>query len=107
MEPRIVRAVDSGNIQRSPIFQAVFSHAFSRRSDFPWKLIFDSGGIDVDRILANSTPATKKLGIIDAGLYYDVIHGKNRQIASGLVDAWQEKSDEGIPEKEKHHKDLF
>ncbi len=51
--------------------------------------------------MANSTPATKKLSIIDAGLYYDAIHGKNKSIASDLVHKWCEKSDDKIPEKEK------
>jgi len=97
----VVRAVDSGNIQRSPTFQAVFSYMFSKSADLPFKIIFDSGGIDVDNIMSNCTPATKKLNIIDAGLYYDVIHGENKSIAFDLVSKWHGNGDDKIPEKEK------
>ena len=102
MEHYLIRAVDSGNIQRSPTFQAVFSYTVSTIADLHSKIIFDSGGIDVDKILSNSTPATKKLSIIDAGLYYDVIHGKNKSIASDLVNKWYDTDNNiEIPEKEK------
>lgn len=101
MEPYIVRAVDSGNIQRSPTFQAIFSYTFSKSTDLPFKIIFDSAGIDVDKILSNSTPATKKLSIIDAGLYYGVIFGENKSLAEALVTKWNGKSNEEIPEEEK------
>lgn len=101
MKSYIVRAVDSGNIQRSPTFQAIFSYTFLKSTDLPFKIIFDSGGIDVDKILANSTPATKKLSIIDAGLYYNVIDGMNKSVASDLIKLWYGMSDEEIPEKEK------
>lgn len=97
----IVRAVDSGNIQRSPTFQAIFSYAFSESADLPFRITFDSAGIDVDNIMSDSTPAAKKLGIIDAGLCYDVIHGRNKSVALDLVNRWHQTSDEKIPEKEK------
>jgi hypothetical protein len=100
MDIYIVRAVDSGNIQRSPTFQAVFNHSFSDSTGLPFKIIFDSGGIDVEKIMTNSTPATKKLDIIDAGLYYDLIHGNNKSLADDLLNKWLGLSDEEIPEKE-------
>ena len=49
----IIRAVDSGNIQRSPTFQAIFNHTLSLYDDFPFQITFDSGGIDVDIIMKN------------------------------------------------------
>jgi hypothetical protein len=100
MKTCIVRAVDSGNIQRSPTFQAIFNYTFSTSTDLPFSIIFDSGGIDVDKILTNNTPAAKKLSIIDAGLYYDLIHGKNQPLASELIYNWYDRSNEEIPEKE-------
>ena len=60
----IIRAVDSGNIQRSPTFQAIFNYTLSMTNDFPLQVKFDSGGIDVDNILKNKTPALKKLSIL-------------------------------------------
>jgi len=95
----IVRAVDSGNIQRSPTFQAIFNHTFSKQTELPFSIIFDSGGIDVDRILTNKTPATKKLDIIEAGLYYSLIHGENQSLANELVNKWHGKNNEEIPEE--------
>lgn len=101
MKTWIVRAVDSGNIQRSPIFQAIFTYFFSGSNELPFPIVFDSAGIDVDKIMANSTPVTKKLAIIDAGRSYDVIQDNNKLLAEELLDKWFGKSDMQIPDKEK------
>ena len=101
MKTRIVRAVDSGNIQRSPTFQAIFTYFFSDLDEFPFPIVFDSAGIDVDKIMANCTPATKKLGIIDAGMNYDVIKDDRKQQAEVLLGKWFGKSEAEIPDIEK------
>ena len=101
MEKGIVRAVDSGNIQRSPTFQAIFNYTLSMTNDFPLQVTFDSGGIDVDNILKNTTPAIKKLNILDAGLYYDLIEGKEKELTQELVDRWSYRSEEEIPDNQK------
>jgi hypothetical protein len=101
MKRRIVRAVDSGNIQRSPTFQAIFTYFFSDLEALPFSIVFDSAGIDVDQIMANRTPATKKLSIIDAGMHYDVIRGDRRQQAEALSGKWSGKSEAEIPDVEK------
>jgi hypothetical protein len=101
MKAWIVRAVDSGNIQRSPTFQAIFTYFFSGSDELPFPIVFDSAGIDVDKILANRTPATKKLDIIDAGRYYDVIKGDNKRLAEELLGKWFGKSEAQIPDIEK------
>jgi hypothetical protein len=96
----IVRAVDSGNIQRSPTFQAIFNYFFNNR-DSPYNILFDSAGIDVDKIMKNETPALKKLSILDAGLYYDLIESQEMRITEGLIDAWLHRTEGEIPNKEK------
>jgi hypothetical protein len=101
MKTWLVRAVDSGNIQRSPTFQAIFTYFYSGSDRLPFPVVFDSAGIDVDKIMANRTPATKKLDIIDAGRYYDVIGGDNKRLAQELLDRWFGKSEAQIPDKEK------
>jgi hypothetical protein len=101
MKTRIVRAVDSGNIQRSPTFQAIFTYFFSGSDRLPVPIVFDSAGIDVDKIMANRTPATKKLDIIDAGRNYDLIKGDNKRLAEKLLGKWFGKSEAQIPDEEK------
>jgi protein-tyrosine-phosphatase len=98
---RIVRAVDSGNIQRSPTFQAIFNYYYSSSDQLPSGVVFDSAGIDVEKILANSTPAAKKLDIIDAARYYDLIRDDDRLTAKTLLDRWLSKSEAQIPAHEK------
>jgi len=98
----IVRAVDSGNIQRSPTFQAIFNYFHSEIDYLPkHDIIFDSAGIDVDNILENKTPAIKKLSILDAGLYYDLIDGKEKVLTQELIEAWSHTKEEEIPDPEK------
>jgi hypothetical protein len=101
MKTCIVRAVCSGNIQRSPTFQAIFSYFYSASDMLPFPIVFDSAGIDVDKILTNSTPATKKLDIIDAGRYYNVINGENKRLADELLNRWHGKAEAEIPDSEK------
>lgn len=101
MKTWIVRAVDSGNIQRSPTFQAIFTYFFSDSNELPFPIVFDSAGIDVDKIMANRTPVTKKLAIIDAGRNYEVIKNNNKLLAEELLDKWFGKSEMQIPDKEK------
>lgn len=101
MKAWIVRAVDSGYIQRSPTFQAIFTYFFSNSNDLPFPLIFNSAGIDVDKIMANSTPATKKLDIINADMSYEVIKGDNKLQAEVLLGKWFGKSEAQIPDEEK------
>ncbi len=101
MGKTIVRAVDSGNIQRSPTFQAIFNFYFSQASDSPFQITFDSAGIDVDKIMENETPALKKLSILDAGLYYDLIEGKDKDLAEELIYTWFHFKEEEIPDAQK------
>jgi tetrahydromethanopterin S-methyltransferase subunit G len=101
MEKIIIRGVDSGNIQRSPTFQAIFNYTLDTTSDYPLQLIFDSAGIDVDNILKNKTPSIKKLSILDAGLHYSLIEGKDKDQTQELVDKWLQRSDEEIPNDQK------
>lgn len=101
MKTWIVRAVDSGNIQRSPTFQAIFTYFYSDSNELPFPIVFDSAGIDVDKIMTNRTSVTKKLDIIDAGRNYDVIKGGNELLAEELLDKWFGKSEMQIPDKEK------
>ncbi len=97
----LVRAVDSGNIQRSPTFQAIFNYYYSEAADPRQSIIFDSAGIDVNKILENRTPAIKKLSILDAGLYYDLIDGKEKTLTQELIKAWSDKKEEEIPGPQK------
>lgn len=101
MRTWIVRAVDSGNIQRSPTFQAIFRFFYSGLDKVPFKILFDSAGIDVDRIMANNTPATRKLDIINAGRNYDLLKGRNKQLADELLGKWSKESEVQIPDNEK------
>jgi hypothetical protein len=101
MKTWIVRAVDSGNIQRSPTFQAIFRYFYSKLDRMPFEILFDSAGIDVDRIMANDTPATRKLDIIDAGRNYSLLKGSNKQLADELVGKWLGESEGRIPDNEK------
>ena len=79
----------------------IFNHFFSGFDRLPFRVVFDSAGIDVDKIMANATPATKKLGIIYAGRSYDLIKGGNMQLADELLGMWLGKNEALIPEKEK------
>lgn len=97
----IIRAVDSGNIQRSPTFQAIFNYTLSEIKGYPLQIVFDSGGIDVDAIMKDQTPALKKLSILDAGLYYDLIEAKEKNLTQELIEKWFHKNEENIPEEQK------
>lgn len=94
----IVRAVDWGNIQRSPTFQAIFNYFFSEYNE---SVVFDSAGTRVDDILQNVTPVTKKLDIIDASIYYDIVKSENKPLADRFLSKWHGKSETQIPVKEK------
>ncbi len=97
MEKCIIRCVDSGNIQRSPTFQAVFRWTASKMR-LPEGLIFDSAGIDVDKIMANSTPTPKKLDIINIGVYERLFGEKDGKVAEDLISSWLGKPETEIPE---------
>ena len=101
MEKIIIRAVDSGNIQRSPTFQAIFNYALSTTNDYPLQIEFDSAGIDVDAIMKDQTPALKKLSILDAGLYYDLLTESEKKLTQELLDSWFHKNEEDIPDEQK------
>ncbi len=88
MTSRIVRGVDWGNIQRSPTFQVIFN-TFTKPSELKYPIIFDSAGIVVDKILANESPVTAKLSIIDTGLGYDIIPEDIKSEALRLVESWK------------------
>lgn len=97
----IIRAVDWGNIQRSPTFQAIFNYFFSDIYEFSLPVVFDSAGTRVDDIMRNFTSVTKKLDIIDAGIHYDIVIGENKSLADDFLDKWHEKDEKHIPDKEK------
>ncbi|AEG17837.1 hypothetical protein [Methanobacterium paludis] len=101
MKTWIVRAVDWGNIQRGPTFQAIFNYFFSDSNNLPLPVVFDSAGTQVDAILRDSTPVTKKLDIIDAGITYDILKGGHKRLADDFLSNWYGKSDAHIPDKEK------
>lgn len=95
----IIRAVDWGNIQRSPTFQAIFNYFFSSTNELP--VVFDSAGTRVDDIIHDSTPVTKKLDIIGTGLSYDILKGENKTFAYEFLRKWSGKSETQIPDKRK------
>jgi tetrahydromethanopterin S-methyltransferase subunit G len=101
MEEFIIRGVDSGNIQRSPTFQAIFNYTLSTTIDYPLQVTFDSAGIDVDNILKNKTPAIKKLNIVDAGLHYNLIKDNDKDITQQLIDKWIGRNEDEIPDAQK------
>lgn len=101
METWIIRAVDWGNIQRSPTFQAIFNYFFSGTRLLPKSIVFDSAGTHVDDITRDLTPATKKLDIIDAGIEYGVIKGENKVLADEFLSKWLGKDEAHIPDGEK------
>ncbi len=95
MHKAIVRGVDWGNIQRSPTFEAVFSkHTSETKHPFP--IVFDSGGIMVEKILANLSPVKVKLSIIDTGLVYGILPEDIKQTAQELVDECRDIEDDMI-----------
>ncbi len=96
----IIRAVDWGNIQRSPTFQAIFNcYSDSYLLDLP--VIFDSAGTRVDDIMGNSTPVTKKLDVIAAGIHYDIVGREHKSLANDFLSKWYGKEEIQIPDKEK------
>ncbi len=97
----IIRAVDWGNIQRSPTFQAIFNYFFSDNNKLPLSVIFDSAGTRVDDIMRDFTPVTKKLDIIDAGVHYDIVKGENKKWADDFLTKWYGKGETQIPDIEK------
>jgi hypothetical protein len=101
METWIVRAVDWGNIQRSPTFQAIFNYFFSGSDNFSLPVVFDSAGTHVNDIMQDFTPVTKKLDIINAGINYDILKGGHKRLADDFLSEWYGKSDLQIPDKEK------
>lgn len=102
METYIVRAVDWGNIQCSPTFQAVFNYFFSGSNDFSLPIVFDSAGTHVDDIIKDCTPVKKKLDIIHAGMTYDLIKGEDKLLADDFLSNWYGKSKLQIPDNEKN-----
>lgn len=101
MKNYIVRAVDWGNIQRIPTFQAIFNYFFSGSNELGVPIVFDSAGTHVNDITGNSTPIKKQLDIIEAGIYYDVIKGQNRHLADDFLGKWYGKNEKYIPNNEK------
>lgn len=97
----IIRAVDWGNIQRSPTFQAIFNYFFSGSHKLTLPVVFDSAGTRVDDIMRDATPVTKKLDIIDAGINYDIVKGENKCWADDFLSKWSGKGETEIPNKEK------
>ncbi|HTX61897.1 MAG TPA: hypothetical protein VMC48_06265, partial [Methanobacterium sp.] len=97
----VIRAVDWGNIQRSPTFQGIFNYYFSDYHILQRPVVFESAGTHVDEIIRNLTPITKKLDIIKAGIKYDVIRGENKYLGEKFLGKWLERDDTQIPDKEK------
>ncbi|OPY24443.1 MAG: hypothetical protein A4E26_00346 [Methanobacterium sp. PtaU1.Bin097] len=97
----LIRAVDWGNIQRSPTFQAIFNYFFSDSSKLTIPVIFDSAGTRVDDIMGDSTPVTKKLDMIHAGIHYDIVKGADKSLADDFLSKWYGKDETHIPLKEK------
>lgn len=101
MKAFIVRAVDWGNIQRSPTFQAVFNYFFSRSNNLSLPIVFDSAGTHVNDIMHDCTPITKKMDIISAGMTYGLIQGENKHLADDFLSKWYGKNEAHIPNNEK------
>jgi len=97
----IIRAVDWGNIQRSPTFEAIFNYFYSDSNSLPVPVVFDSAGTRVNQIMQNLTPIFKQLDIMDAGLTLDIVKGENKHLAEELISKWYGKEDEEIPKKNK------
>lgn len=103
----IIRAVDWGNIQRSPTFEAIFNYFYSDSNSLPVPVVFDSAGTRVNQIMQNLTPIFKQLDIMDASLTLDIVKGKNKHLAEELISKWYGKEDEQIPKKNKREMTLL
>ena len=101
MDRWIIRAVDWGNIQRSPTFEAIFNYFYSDSNSLHVPVVFDSAGTRVNQIMHNLTPIFKQLDIMDAGLTLEIVTGKNKHLAEELISKWYFKEDEEIPKKNK------
>lgn len=97
----IIRAVDWGNIQRSPTFEAIFNYFYSDSSIFPISVVFDSAGTRVNHIMQNITPISKQLDIMDASLTLDIVKGENKHLAEEMIKNWYGKVDEQIHKEDK------
>jgi hypothetical protein len=97
----IIRAVDWGNIQRSPTFEAIFNYFYSDSNSLLVPVIFDSAGTRVNQIMQNLTPIFKQLDIMDASLTLDIVKGENKHLAKKLISKWYGKEEKEIPKKNK------
>lgn len=96
----IIRAVDWGNIQRSPTFEAVFNYFYSNSNVLPVPVVFDSAGTRVHQIMENLTPISKQLDIMDASLTLGIVKDENKQLTEDIISKWY-GIDEPVPEKDK------
>jgi hypothetical protein len=62
-----------------------YSLIFSDSNELPFPVVFNSVGINVDKIMANRTPVIKKLAIIGACRNYDMIKGDSKSLAEELL----------------------
>lgn len=90
----------SGNVLRSPTFEAItnYSLEIANRSDVK----VSSAGLNVEKILANESPLSKMLWIIDAGLHYNLVRKDKQCEAKALVKKYQ-----AIDPKEVPGEDIF
>lgn len=100
MDKLIIRAVDWGNIQRSPTFEAIFNYFYSDPDIFPVPVIFDSAGTRVYQIMENLTPVSKQLDIIEAALNLEIVKEENKQLAQEFISKWYGNLDQ-IPDENK------
>jgi hypothetical protein len=100
MTSPIAMGVCSGNVQRSPTYEAVIKYELAEEGYSPADLRIESAGINVEKILANKAPSHKMVNILRAGLKYGLVRPEIKDDVELLVRKYQGSS-ESVDEQEK------
>ena len=82
----IVLGVCSGNVQRSPTFEAVTNYELTNRHIDTFKA--DSAGSNVAKILANKAPQRNMVNALNAALHYGVVRAEIKTQVEHIVDQY-------------------
>lgn len=82
-----VVGVCSANVERSGIFEAVMKHELSGRSD----IVVSSAGINVEKILTNTSPLHIQIKILSAGLKYGLVRDEIKEEVEKTVSVGNEQ----------------
>ncbi len=74
----------SANVQRSGTFEAVME--YERRAQVLEDLVITSAGINVEKILTNTSPLKIQINILRAGLHYGLVRDEIRQTVKSVVE---------------------